>query len=68
MEENIMNVVWAWAVGSPYLSLTIGIAIAEFITRLTPTKKDDGFVQRAGELIKFVLDKAKAPNLSKKEK
>ena len=65
MENDILNIAWMWMVGSPYLSLTIGVAVAEFVTRLTPTKKDDGFVQRAGGLIKFVLDTVKAPNIKK---
>ena len=65
MESEILNIAFMWVAGSPYLSLSIGIAVAEFITRLTPTKKDDGFVQRAGTLIKFVLDAVKTPNLKK---
>jgi len=65
MENDLIGIAMSWITASPYLSLTIGIAIAEFITRLTPTKKDDGFVQRIGELIKFVLDKVKTPNVRK---
>lgn len=65
MGNEMLNIAWLWMTGNPYLSLTIGIAVAEFITRLTPTKKDDGFVQRAGGLIKFVLDAVKAPNIKK---
>lgn len=68
MEDSITDIAWAWASGNPYLSLTLGIAIAEFITRLTPTKKDDGFVQRLGGLLKFVLDVVKTPNVKKKYK
>lgn len=64
MEENIINI-GIWITENPYYSLTIGITIAEAITRLTPTKKDDGFVQRAGEWIKFILDKIHTPNLKK---
>lgn len=34
MENEIINIGMAWITGSPYLSLTIGIAVAEFVTRL----------------------------------
>jgi len=61
------NEILAWIVGNPYLALGAGIAIAEAVTRLTPTKKDDGFVQRLGELIKLVLDSLSLPNLEKKK-
>jgi len=60
------NELLGWVVGNPYLALGAGIAIAEAITRLTPTKKDDGFVQRLGELIKLVLDSISTPNNIKK--
>lgn len=66
MENDGLNVAMAWITASPYLSLTIGIAVAEFLTRFTPTKKDDGFVQRLGGLIKFILDTVKTPNIKKK--
>lgn len=35
---------------------------AELITRLTPTKKDDSFLSRAGSFVKKVLDLLKVPN------
>ena len=31
------------------------LAVAEAVTRMTPTKKDDGFVLRLGKAIDFVL-------------
>ncbi len=46
----------AWAV----------VLAGEAIVRLTPTKKDDGFVQRVGEWIKKAMDWAKVPNTKKK--
>ncbi len=63
---NIFNITLEWIIASPYISLIIGLAIAEFITRITPTEKDDGFVQRLGGLIKFILDTVKTPNIVKK--
>lgn len=41
------------------------IGVAEVIVRLTPTEKDDGAVQRIGEVIKKVLDFLKLPNVKK---
>lgn len=42
------------------------LAVAEMITRLTPTKKDDGFVQRIGAALKKVFDILGIPNNIKK--
>lgn len=43
------------------------IAVAEMIVRLTPTKKDDGAVQRIGGVIRKLIDYAKVvfPNNKK---
>lgn len=38
------------------------VAVAEVITRLTPTKSDDGFVERVGHFIKKALDALGLPN------
>lgn len=38
------------------------VAIGETITRLTPTKADDGFVERIGGFIKKALDALGLPN------
>lgn len=48
--------------------LLLFIAFAEAAVRLTPTKKDDGFVQRVGAVIKSLLDLLRIPNLLKKPK
>lgn len=61
-----MEIIIEWVLGNPYLSLAIGIAIAEFVTRLTPTEKDDGFIQRFGGVVKIILDAVKVPNVVKK--
>jgi len=41
------------------------IVLAETVVRLTPTKKDDGAVERVGAVIRKVLDFLKLPNLKK---
>lgn len=38
------------------------ISIAEVVTRLTPTKDDDGAVTRVGERIDKLLDLLRVPN------
>lgn len=52
-----MNDIWLWIVVHPVESIGIFLAIAEGITRLTPTKKDDGFILRLGKAVDFVLSK-----------
>lgn len=47
--------------------IPIVIAIAEAITRLTPTEKDDGFVERIGSGIRKVLDIFHVPNNKKRK-
>jgi len=46
------------------LLVAIG-AVAEIIVRLTPTKSDDGALERAGHIIKKVMDFLKIPNIKK---
>lgn len=46
------------------LILTL-LTVAELVVRLTPTKNDDGAVERAGKFIKKALDFLKVPNLKK---
>jgi len=41
------------------------IALAEMVVRLTPTKKDDGAVERVGHIVKKILDFFKLPNIKK---
>jgi len=41
------------------------VVAAEVITRLTPTKKDDGFVERIGGIIRKTMDLLKIPNIKK---
>lgn len=41
------------------------VTIMEFIVRLTPTKTDDGFIQRIGNLVSKFLDSIGVPNKTK---
>lgn len=51
-----MEVIMEWVVNHPVIMSSVGIVILEFITKITPTKTDDGFVQRLGVLIKTIID------------
>jgi len=46
--------------------LTLMVVVGEMVTRLTPTKKDDGFIRRLGAIIDTALGVMKVPNLRKK--
>lgn len=48
------------------LVLVSGIAFAEAIVRITPTKTDDGFVTRIGGYIDIALNFLKIPNVKRK--
>lgn len=50
---------------NPQYYILGALTIAEVITRLTPTKKDDGFVQRIGVVITSIFDNIKVPNRKK---
>jgi len=47
------------------LALGAVVAAAEVVVRITPTKKDDGAVERIGSVIKKLLDFFKVPNIKK---
>ena len=49
-----------------FMVLGAVIAAAESIVRLTPTKADDGAVERIGNLLRRVMDFLKIPNNVKK--
>jgi len=55
----------AWITAN-YINLLLAVAaflsFAEIAVRLTPTKKDDGFVQRVGAVVKKVMDFLGIPN------
>lgn len=41
------------------------VSVMEMVTRLTPTEKDDGAVERIGAVIRKVLDFLRIPNIKK---
>lgn len=49
------------------ISLSIMIMGLEGIVRLTPTKKDDSALERAGKLIKWLMDLLKVPNVKRED-
>ena len=54
---TILTMVWAWCVANPEMAIGGALVVAEGITRLTKTEKDDGFVKRLGAGIDFVLSR-----------
>ena len=62
--EQLNFVMENW--GSISLAAFAGLFFAECIVRITPTKKDDGAVERVGKIIKRVFDTVKIPNNIKK--
>lgn len=54
IQENFLNVVQI---------LTLLVVAGELITRLTPTKRDDGFVRRIGMGMDRLLNMLRVPNL-----
>lgn len=49
-------------------ALTLMVVAAEIVTRITPTKTDDGFVKRIGVLLDKVLNLLGVPNLRRQIK
>lgn len=47
--------------------LGLFLALAEGVVRLTPTKADDGAVERIGKLIRQIMDLLRIPNMKKKQ-
>lgn len=56
----MITMIWAYICANPEQAAVAVLAIAEVVTRMTPTKKDDGFVTRAGKIVDFVF--ARLPN------
>lgn len=49
-------------------ALVLGLlGVAELVVRLTPTKTDDGAVERVGKRIRQLFDMLKVPNVKKPE-
>lgn len=60
----MINLIYNYIIDNPDEIIAALIIISELITRLTPTKNDDGFLTRLGKIIDFVL--SKLPNRIKK--
>lgn len=58
----MLAVIWGYIVSNPEISVPAALAVAEAITRLTPTDKDDGFVKRIGSVVDLVFNAVKFPN------
>lgn len=58
-KDNFLNIVQI---------VTLLVVAAELITRLTPTKSDDGAVKRLGEQLDKLLTFLKVPNLRRQIK
>jgi len=43
------------------------LAAAEFVVRLTPTKDDDGFVQRIANVYNKIFEVLKVPNIKRED-
>ena len=61
----IVKLIWMYIKSNPELAIGILLGLAELITRLTPTKADDGFIARIGVLVGKVFDLVKIPNRKK---
>ena len=48
------------------LTISAVVGAAEAVVRLTPTKADDGAVERIGKVVRQILDFLKIPNVKKK--
>jgi hypothetical protein len=62
--------IYAYIAANWYGILMAGSVIlmaAEFVVRLTPTKKDDGFVKRLADAYAKLFDLLKVPNIKKKD-
>jgi len=48
-----------------FLVLSGLVGVAEMVVRLTPTKADDGAVERIGKILRSIMDFLKIPNIKK---
>ena len=60
------SLIWMWVCNNPEWAIGLLLAVAEAITRLTPTKIDDGFIMRLGKIVKWFFDTVKIPNIKRK--
>lgn len=67
---EIIKEIIAYIYGNWYGILIAGsmlLATAEFIVRLTPTKNDDGFVQRIANVYNKIFEILNVPNIKKED-
>lgn len=60
--------IWAYLKTHWYMIVGAGTALMtllQFIVRLTPTEKDDGFVERLGLFLSKAMDVLNIPNVKK---
>lgn len=63
MEQVMGLYLWLQLNGATIVAVVLGmISVAEGIVRLTPTKTDDGAVERVGKFIRNLFDILKVPN------
>jgi len=66
MEQVMGLYLWLQLNGATIVAIVIGmISVAEAIVRLTPTKADDGAVERVGKFVRNIFDILKVPNRAK---
>ena len=52
-------------IANPVEAFSLSLLAAELITRLTPTKTDDCFVERIGHLFRGIMDFVRVPNFKR---
>lgn len=67
---DTLREIWSWAAAN-YQGVLASVSMIliglEGLVRLTPTKKDDTALERAGKAIRWIMDLLKVPNV-KREK
>ena len=67
--DNLVGI-WSW-VAQSYAEILISLSLIlmglEVLVRLTPTKKDDTALERAGKGLKWLMDLLKVPNVKRED-
>lgn len=67
---DTLREIWSWTMAN-YQGILISLATIlvglEGIVRLTPTKKDDTALERAGKIIHWLMDFLKVPNVKRED-
>ena len=67
---ELIKEVFAWSAANyvgVLVNLALLIAALEGLARLTPTKKDDSALERAGNLLRKLMDILKIPNVKRED-